>query len=538
MIRFFKRYQRSLLGLLGIIAVSMVMTSFGVGSLRSGPIERHAITVGDQVVTASEFYGYKQEIENRYRSMLKGQYDTFAKNLKISQQLIDDLVAKKYLVIEAQSQGWQPPFAVAQQALWRQVAQGAGFSSQAYSQLPRMLQKSRSEFHLLETSAFDETVQNGFMNLFEAAARPAQRELDAIFMRDRREYSVEYLEFTPSNFAKSVPAPEDKVLEEMYNASQTDFEIPEQVAYDYIAIRPADYASKVDVQELDVTDYYTDHESEYKVTAEGDKPARVKSLDEVRPEIEAAIRKDQAPTYAQAEAQRLFEEWNKSGKSLSEFATANKLSLASTNGLISKMTDPQNDLAGLSEYVVDNAASSKALAELDSLSVLVERKELKEVQYPAFSEVRGKLLERYQADKAKDVARSAAESALAKLSQAPGTKLSDLAKEFNAQVNKGTSISKNKPGAGALASPEILREVSRVAKAGTPLSQVVTVGPQIIVAIVTAIKLPDMAELDRERTNLMAQERQQSAELIRASLVNRLKKEAPPVIDEQILQES
>ena len=538
MIRFFKRYQRSLLGLLGIIAVSMVMTSFGINNLNSGPIERAAITVGDQVVSSGEFYSYKQEIENRYRTMLKGQYDAFAKNLRISQQLVDDLVAKKYLLIEARAQGWEPPLAAAQQALWRQVSQGASFSPEAYAQLPRMLQKNRSEFKLLENRAFDESVQKGFMSLFDAAAQPAQSEMEAIYVRDHREYSVEYLEFDSARFTKDVPAPEDKVLEEMYNAAQTDFEIPEQVSYDYIALRPADYEVKVDVQELDVADYYTEHESEYKVAAEGDKPARVKSLDEVRPEIEAAIRKDQAPTYAQAEAQRLFDEWNKSTQKISEFAAANKLSVSSTAGLISKTTDPQPDLRGLSEYVVESGSGPKALAELDGVSVLVERKELKEVQYPPFSEVRAKLLERYQVEKSKDVARKAAEDALAKLKQTPNTKLSDLAKEFNAQVNKGAAVSKSKPGVGALANPQVLTEVFKVAKPLTPFSQIVALGPQTIVGMVTAIKSPDLAELDKERSTLIARERQQSGELLLTSLITRLKKANPPTIDDQILQES
>ena len=538
MIRFFKRYQRSLLGLLGIIAVSMVMTSFGINNMRSGSIERQAIAVGDQTISASDFYSYRQEIENRYRMMLKGQYEAFAKNLNISQQLVDDLVAKKYLVREAKAQDWEPPLAAAQHALWRQVAQGASFTPEAYAQLPRMLQKSRSEFRLLEQRAFDEAVQSGFTNMFEAAARPAKSELEAIFLRERSEYTVEYLDFDPTRFAKTVAAPEDKVLEEMYNAAQTDFEIPEQVSYDYIAIRPSDYEAKVDVQELDVTDYYTEHESEYKIPAEGDKPARTKSLDEVRASIESAIRKDQAPTYAQAEAQRVFDEWNKTSKKLSDFASENKLPLASSNGLISKNTDPQPDLRGLSQRVVENAAGAKALVDLDGVTVLVERHELKEVQYPPFADVRAKLLERYQADKSKDVARKAAEDALAKLKQAPTTKLADLAKEFNAEANKGGSVSRAKPAAGALANNQLLGEVFKVAKAGTPLAQVITVGTHPIVGLVTAIKPPSTADLDKERSNLIARERQQSSELMLTSLVNRLKKEEPPTIDENILHES
>lgn len=538
MIRFFKRYQRSLMGFLAIIAVSMVMTSFGIGSLRSGPVERNAIQVGDQKVSANDFYAYKQEIESRYRQMLKGQYDTFAKNLNISQQLIDELVSKKYLVLESRAQGWEPPVATAKQALWRNVSQGAPYSPEAYMQLPQMLQKSNTEFNLLEHDSYDQAVNDSFLSLFESAAQPAKVEMQAVFAREHSEYTVEYLDFDPAKFTNDVPVPEDKVLEEMYNNAQTDFEIPEQVSYDYIAIRPSDYESKVDVQELDVADFYTEHESEYKVEAKGDTPARVKTLDEVRPEIEAAIRKDQAPTYAQAEAQRLYDEWTKSKLKLAEFAAQQKLALASSNGLISKTSDPQPELHGLSEFIIENSGNPNLLAELDGVSVLAERHELKEVQYPPFADVRAKLLERYQVDKSKDIARKAAEDALSKLKQQPTLKLADLAKEFKAEVGKGGNVSRNTPTPGILSSPDVAKEVFKIAKPQTPFSQVANIGKHYLVGLVTAIKSPAKTDLEKDQLTLMQRERRSDAELMLTSLVNRLKKENPPTIDDAILQES
>ncbi len=264
------------------------------------------------------------------------------------------------------------------------------------------------------------------------------------------------------------------------------------------------------------------------IKVEGHKPSELKKKEEVQSEIEAEIRKREAPSYASAKAQELYDQWTKTKQPLGEIAQKSGLSLASTSGLVSKEKDPAPDLRNMSSEVIDMPEEQKELlVELPSLSALVQVKDRKEIEVQPLSEVKVKIVESLRRQSAIKSAKSAAEQALQKLAAGEYGNIDAAAKALDVQVKEEKDLSPAKAGGqGLFADRDLRRAVFALSRVGSYPSKVVEVTKKYYLFQISEFaapsNAPDAATLSRYFTQ---QENAATQELL-ASTLARLRYES------------
>lgn len=207
-------------------------------------------------------------------------------------------------------------------------------------------------------------------------------------------------------------------------------------------------ASAQSVADLIETDY--GYEIVY---VEERKEATVKPLESVRNEIEAVLRKQEAPSYAAAKAHEIMATASKGGGEPLAKLISDKTSVVGQKAtLLSGSNDPAPTLKGLTQQALQRPVAERlqpALYSVGDSSVLYQITEYKESTILPFEEVRASVLESYKAEQAKTASQKAAKDFL-KLVQAKPADIETLAKEKKYTVAGPLEISRKNPSVGEL----------------------------------------------------------------------------------------
>lgn len=107
-LRLFREWMKYLKWVLWLVVAAFIFAlffDFGTINL-NGAANRVAVTVGDEEVTFDEFRRQHNMLENRYRQMFGEQYTPeIAKQFNIPQQVLDQLISRRVLVMEAEKIG-------------------------------------------------------------------------------------------------------------------------------------------------------------------------------------------------------------------------------------------------------------------------------------------------------------------------------------------------------------------------------------------------------------------------------------------------
>lgn len=394
-----------------------------------------------------------------------------------------------------------------------------------------------------------------------AVPAPTEEQLKAFYEKNAARFEVPpqasytYIELAPSAFEKDVQVSEDDIGI-YYTENAKDFAIPEQVRVSEIKVlypKNADDKAKADTKEkakqareealagkvfaelvakytsdtqlkakggergwisrgsehpaFDKTAFSTEAGgvSEVIETTEGvsiikvseKKPSLQKSLESVRAEIEAAIRKSEAPSYAKTKAEEALKTARRDGKSLSEVAGLSGLSIKESSGLLSADKDPAPTLSGLTEKVLALPSGDRlsiALVEVGDASALVQIKEFKDAALAPFTEVREKITQMVKAQEVQKLADVRAKEILAAAQAVPQSFAAEAQKR-GAKVVGPVKLSRANPTSSDL--PELSQPLLNAIFA-VPGPQVI---PQpfssqsnLVVASVIAINKPDLSK--------------------------------------------
>jgi len=188
------------------------------------------------------------------------------------------------------------------------------------------------------------------------------------------------------------------------------------------------------------------------IKVEERKASSLKPLDSVRAQIESAIRKAEAPSYAAARAQEILKAARRDGKPILEVGGAAGLPVKDSGGLVASGKDPSPSLAGLSAKVLDLSSSDRAglsLVEAGDTSVIVQVKEYKEPSVAPFAEVRPKILEAVKAQEAQGAAEKLSQQILAAVQGNPASFEAE-AKKLGAEIVGPVELSRANPKSSEL----------------------------------------------------------------------------------------
>lgn len=221
----------------------------------------------------------------------------------------------------------------------------------------------------------------------------------------------------------------------------------------------------------------------------------VKPLEQVKAQIEAAIRKREAPSYAAAKAREVVELTKKNSTSIAEVAKTMALPTPKEATLSQEGQDPDPLLRGLTQQAMQLPAAERLIAtviDAGEASVALQIREFKEPTTPPYEEVREKVLAAYKKDEAKNLATTSARELLEAVQKDPAA-LESLAKARGFTVAPTFSISRATPTSSDFPglSPDMRNDVFAVKTAPAALPRFYVTSAGLAVAAVSKIDRPD-----------------------------------------------
>ncbi len=242
---------------------ALVMTGFGLDFLRAGggADGRHAISVGDEHVSFSDFDKRRRQTEMQYRQAFGKNYDQYSKaaGLNIVGETRDRLVNELAVRGAAQSMDFVSGSEEVSRFIRDNLFQ-QNFNPAMYEGMLRQAGMSARDF---EREISQQLLAEQYTGLLTDVSFATTREARAKLERDETVYSVGYVEFDPDTYKKDVAAPSDEDLKKLYDANAAEYEMPAQVSYEYAVFDPAQLSDVVEVPQEDVELYYTDNQSKY-----------------------------------------------------------------------------------------------------------------------------------------------------------------------------------------------------------------------------------------------------------------------------------
>lgn len=261
MLQVFHNFKKSYVIILLVLVVAFVMTGFGL-NMGSSRKNFAAVTINGEDISYQDFYRERQNMERRYRQVFGENYDTFAANLRLNQQIIDGLIAKKLLESFAKEIGLVPS-----RDGVRKILLGSGLFQQGYDQnlykaYLQQLGMTSTQFEgELEVEALTEQLSELVQNVSYAS----KQETEVGLIRAETSFDAEYVTFSPENYTSGIKDPSLEDLQKFYEDNSTDYETAPAVAYHYVVYDPEEWKSKVEVMPEDIEFYYTENESRFKL---------------------------------------------------------------------------------------------------------------------------------------------------------------------------------------------------------------------------------------------------------------------------------
>ncbi|MBN8550458.1 MAG: peptidylprolyl isomerase [Deltaproteobacteria bacterium] len=264
------------------------------------------------------------------------------------------------------------------------------------------------------------------------------------------------------------------------------------------------------------------------IKIEGVKAAAPKELNSVRKEIEAIIRKQEAPAYTADKARTLFDKWQAGTRSLADFAVENNLVAASTNGLLDREKDPENGLRGLTAKVIAFPEETKQAVDVGDKTVLVSLKQYKDQEVPPLEQVRSKVIENWKKQQSVKMAKAAADSLLKATESQENLKTAAQAAKLNLKQAKDLSVS-SRARTAPFNDPDIEQELFVLESVGKKPSRVFeSNGTYLIIQVANATR-PDKDAIDSKIAEYRRRGADSFLQTLALSMTNRLK--AHSVID-------
>ncbi|WKZ57651.1 MAG: SurA N-terminal domain-containing protein [Bdellovibrionota bacterium] len=265
------------------------------------------------------------------------------------------------------------------------------------------------------------------------------------------------------------------------------------------------------------------------------RPAAPKPLSDVRAIIEQELRAQEAPAFVNEHAYALLEQWEGSKSSLAEFAAAQKLSVKSSDGLLTESQDPESTLAGITRKVLQDAASSKQVADIGDETLIVEVAEHRDIELPSLDQVRDTVVADWKKEQTVTRARSEAQGFLEEARGPQGWAGALNARKLTSATVTGVTrvTGLQEP----LDSEEVSDLVFSIYTPATVGAEVVSSDSKFLVLYVDKIRAPSEEEQNSLRPRYEAQAPQQLGRVMVASLVAQLKAQSQVDIAPSLLSE-
>ncbi|MEZ4753798.1 MAG: SurA N-terminal domain-containing protein [Bdellovibrionota bacterium] len=260
-------------------------------------------------------------------------------------------------------------------------------------------------------------------------------------------------------------------------------------------------------------------------------PAEAKPLEGLKAEIKAKLIERDAPAYARAEAEELFDKALE--QSLSDIIEGKNLEVKKTDGYVNENTDPEPELSGLSKLVLNSPGDSVQIHDFKDNSLIVKVLNYKDAEIPEFAQVKDKIKEMLTSKKSYELAKESADELLTEITEEKPLKL--VAKEKGIPVKEARNLVKSETSKDIFTTPALREALFSLHSETQVPESVVEANGKFYIVQAAKITPPTIKEDDEDLMKYQKEQSQVMARLVRQSLLTVLKQESEIDIDESLL---
>jgi peptidyl-prolyl cis-trans isomerase D len=247
--------------ILALITIPFAL--WGVESYIRSPSGQDVVAdVAGQKVTAFEFEQALKQQQERFRSMLGGNYDPqLADNPQVRSSVLDELINQRLVIVSAYKSGLKISDAALAERIAAEPAfqEDGKFSAKRYDAVLRSQGYTPRGFESrmaldLQRSEFQDSV----MRTAFAGSVPANLFINAL--EQSREISV--IDLTPEKYSAKVKI-ESNAAKAHYEQRKAEFTVPEQVKAEYVELSLDALAAQTQVSADEVKRFYDDNSARY-----------------------------------------------------------------------------------------------------------------------------------------------------------------------------------------------------------------------------------------------------------------------------------
>lgn len=223
--------------------------------------------VGKQKISAQEFARALDSQQQRMRELLGGRVDpTLLDSPEMRAGVLNNLIRERLLVNHATQTG----MTVTDGELQSAIAAIPAFQSNGQFALARYESFLRNQN--LAASAFEASIKQGLLQdrLIDGYANTAfvpQRVVERIASLNEQQREVSQMLIAPDQFLTQIQLGPD-ATKNYYDSHQGEFQVPEQVRLEYLALTQDALLDRVEVSAEELQSYYRDHIAEFEKAEE------------------------------------------------------------------------------------------------------------------------------------------------------------------------------------------------------------------------------------------------------------------------------
>jgi peptidyl-prolyl cis-trans isomerase D len=244
--------------LLGGIVIVFIF--WGVGPDQKNPNATVASVDGKPIGYMEFSRTYRNLMENVRRQFGDNVNEEMIKALNLKEQAVNQLVDRRIILNAADKMG----FKVTDEELALSIRDipafqsGSGFNPQVYQQVLSRLGLTPEDF---EVSQREDLLIQKVNDFIARTVNVSNEEAVAWYQWQNSMVDIEYLRVDPTRYTDIEVSEEDRRA--FFEANKDNYKTAPQIKARYVVFRPADYKSRVRVEDDEVKTYYEENQSEF-----------------------------------------------------------------------------------------------------------------------------------------------------------------------------------------------------------------------------------------------------------------------------------
>lgn len=267
MLKIFRKYKSSIVGIAVSGFIAMLMLGFGLGSYlnKAEKQETFAAKVDDETVSYREFYTKRKQLEQRYRQQLGDYYNQALKFINFGEQTSDIIVNGILLSRFLDKLELVATDRMAEDRIKGNILSVPAFknelSARTYGAYLRAIEMTGSQ---LEKEVKKELRVNQFDGLLRDASLFSEREMEAAHREKNTSFMFRYAKLPASRFEETINVSDEKPILQYYEDNKETYRKQPSVKYAYVEFAPTKFKKDVEILQEDLESRYNQRKHEFK----------------------------------------------------------------------------------------------------------------------------------------------------------------------------------------------------------------------------------------------------------------------------------